>query len=416
MRILISAYACEPGRGSEPGVGWNWARQLARDHEVWVITRVHRRDKIESALAREPHLKAKFVYYDLPRWTTKWWKKGQRGVHLHYHLWQIGAYREARALCRDITFDYVHHVTFGTYWKPSFLALLPLPFIWGPVGGGESAPAAFQEWFPARGRLFEHARNLAQFAGRWDPFVRLTARRSTLALAKTEQTASELRRMKCKNVAVVSEAGLPGAEFDSLMSIPQRRAGPFRILSLGRLVHWKGFELSLRAFARVLHNRRDAEYWLLGDGPDRPRLERLANELNLSSNVKFWGVQPRSEVLQRLGDCDVLVHPSLHDSGGWVCVEAMAAGKPVVCLDTGGPAMQVTSDCGFKIKPLNPLQTIHEMGEVLARLASDPRLCAELGEAGRHHAAKNFAWDAPHSRLQNLFELARPATFRISND
>jgi glycosyltransferase involved in cell wall biosynthesis len=415
MRILLSAYACEPGRGSEPGVGWNWARQIARSHEVWVITRVHRRDKIEKALSDEPDLKASFIYYDLPRWTTRWWKKGQRGVHLHYHLWQIGAFFVVWRLCRQVSFDYIHHITFGTYWKPSFLAMLPVPFIWGPVGGGEKAPVSFRRWFTPRGRVFESIRDLVQTAGTWDPFVRLTARRSVLALAKTEQTAAELYRLGCPLVHVMSEAGLPAEECTRLFGIPARHGGPFRILSLGRLVHWKGFELSLRAYARLRRELPDAEYWLVGDGPERERLERMAAQMEVGDKVRFFGNVPRTEVLNLLAECDVLVHPSLHDSGGWVCVEAMAAGRPVVCLDTGGPTMQVTAATGFRIRPENPPQAINGVADALAVLGRDPDLRNRMGDAARQHVARHFACDGARNRSDDIFHLLGHQTEKVGS-
>ena len=91
MKLLISAYACEPGLGSEPGVGWNCVRQAARFHEVWVLTRKNNREPIENALKTVPLENVHFAYFDLPRW-ARFWKRGTRGLHLYYYLWQIGAY------------------------------------------------------------------------------------------------------------------------------------------------------------------------------------------------------------------------------------------------------------------------------------------------------------------------------------
>src|SRR5207302_2919126 len=129
VNVLISAYACRPDRGSEPGVGWNVVRQIARAHDVWVLTRAANRSSIESFLAREPLPRARFVYLDLPRW-ARFWKQGRRGLRLYYYLWQLMAYRAGRRLHRAVAFDVVHHVTLVSYWMPSFLALLPLPFVW----------------------------------------------------------------------------------------------------------------------------------------------------------------------------------------------------------------------------------------------------------------------------------------------
>ena len=109
---------------------------------------------------------------------------------------------------------------------------------------------------------------------------------------------------------------------------------------------WKGFHLGLQAFARTQHP--DTEYWIVGAGPAERSLKALAHRLGIADRVLFLGHQPRSEVLQIVQQCDVLVHPSLHESGGAVCAEAMAAGRPVICLDLGGPGLQVTAETGIR--------------------------------------------------------------------
>jgi hypothetical protein len=151
VRVLVSAYACEPGKSSEPGVGWNWVRQIARFNEVWVVTRANNRPPIEAALAKDPIPNVHFVYFDLPAW-ARFWKKRGYNVRPYYYLWQLGVYFVVRKLHRHVVFELVHHVTFVNYWLPSFLAILPVPFVLGPVGGGESAPRAFWWSFSSRGK------------------------------------------------------------------------------------------------------------------------------------------------------------------------------------------------------------------------------------------------------------------------
>jgi glycosyltransferase involved in cell wall biosynthesis len=401
MRVLVSAYACTPGRGSEQGVGWHRIRQLARFHEVWAITRMKNRVPIEAVLAQEPMPNVHWIYHDLPRW-ARFWKKKQRGIHPYYYLWQLTTYFKARRLHRQVGFDQVHHVTFVNYWMPSFLALLPVPFIWGPVGGGEAPPASFWRCYSPRGKVFEILRALGQRIGEMDPFLRATARRAAVALATTESTAKRLRILGCRDVIVYSEAGLPQEEIDQLSEIPNRCSNGFRLVSLGELLHLKGFELALRAFAQFHMKFSQSEYWLMGDGPERERLERLAKELGVNESVKFWGRIPRSEVLEKLEQCDVLVHPSLHDSGGWVCIEAMAAGRPVICLDIGGPGFQITEQTGFKVQPIAPKQAIADLAKAMEQLARNPALGAQMGEAGRQLVRSSFAWDKKGEWLRDL--------------
>ena len=137
MKILLSAYSCGPGRGSEPGVGWNWALTLAQHgYEVWVLTREEERAGIEAVLQGLPDaLRLHFAFYDLPRWAC-WWKKGEKGVHLYYQLWQFGVVKVAGELHARVHFDLVHHITFGVFRQPSYLWVLGVPFVFGPLGGG----------------------------------------------------------------------------------------------------------------------------------------------------------------------------------------------------------------------------------------------------------------------------------------
>ena len=97
MKVLVSAYACEPGKGSEPGAGWRWAGAAAQEHEVWLLTRSNNRSAIDDAIAEDPRLAQRIhpVYLDLPPWIRRW-KRGPRGVHLYYALWQQSARRTAR--------------------------------------------------------------------------------------------------------------------------------------------------------------------------------------------------------------------------------------------------------------------------------------------------------------------------------
>jgi glycosyltransferase involved in cell wall biosynthesis len=391
MKILLSAYACEPGRGTELGVGWNTVREVAKYHEVWVLTRPDDgRTAIEAELARHPVPNLHFVYFTLPIWGSGW-KWGNGAFQIHYYLWQIQAYFVARQLHRHICFDLIQHVTFVKYSSPSFISLLPVPFIWGPVGGGESAPKAFWQDFSWKGKIYETLRNISRRVGELDPFARLTAQRSVLAWATTEDTAQQLSQMGAKNVQVLSQVALLPEEIARLSQNSIASSSTVRFISIGRLLHWKGFHLGLRAFAQA-NLPSNTEYSIVGDGPERKQLQRLAQELGISSRVKFYSEMPRDSIWQMLGEARALIHPSLHESGGFVCLEAMAAGRPVICLDLGGPAVQVTEATGFKIPAIAPQQAVADIADAMTRLANDAKLSAELGKAGQRRANELFNW------------------------
>jgi len=402
LKVLVSAYACEPGKGSEPGAGWHWVKQIGRFEECWVITRLNNREGIEKAISENPMPKVHFVYYDLPPF-ARFWKKGQRGVRVYYYLWQLGVYGLARKLHREIHFDLVHHLTFANYWLPSFLPLLPAPFLWGPVGGGESAPHSFRKSFSWRGKWYELLRDAARFIGELNPIVRMTARRAAAGLAVTPQTAHRMKALGCRNVSLSTQTALSFEDLLLLRGIQPRSESPFRVISIGRFLHWKGFELGIKAFEEFHRRHPESEYWLIGDGPEEERWKHLAQSSNAGKNITFLRTLPRPEVLEKIAACDVLLHPSLHDSGSWVTVEAMAAGRPVICLDLGGPALQVTEATGFKIPAISPEQVVADIAAALELIRGDSSRCTRLGVAGRERVQQDFNWEKLGDQLAVVY-------------
>ena len=268
-------------------------------------------------------------------------------------------------------------------------------------------PRPFFRTFSLRGRLYEYLRDLARWLGEHDPFVRLTARRSAVALAKARETAERLKTIGARSVVFLSEVAWPDDEIErlaALNSLPQHKVNPFRFISIGRLLHWKGFHLGIMAFAKLVQKYPQSEYWIVGDGPERHNLEWLAKRLGVADKVKFWGKLPREEALKKLGECNVLLHPSLHDSGGWVCMEAMAAGRPVICLDLGGPALQVTKETGFRIPARTPEQVVEEMAEAMKRLSMDEVLRKKMSESAHKHVLTKFVWRHHREQIFNIYK------------
>lgn len=405
LNVLMSAYACRPDKGSEPGVGWNMAKEMANHHHVWVITREDNRQAIESELAANPIPNLQVIFYDLPIW-ARWWKTQQRGVHLHHYLWQFGIYFLAKTLHQKHKFDVVHHVTYGRHSSPSFLSFMPVPIIWGPVGGGESAPISFWDDFSFANKVYEILRVLARWVGERDPFVRLTAQRSEVAIVATPETLERLKFLGAKRIETIyGQTGINRDELEQLGRVPSiANSQAIRFVSIGRLIHWKGFHLGLKAFA--LANLESAEYWIIGDGSERKSLEGLAQRLGISNRVKFFGNLAREQTLLKLGECDVLVHPSLHDFSPTVCLEAMAAGRPVICLNMGGPATQVTEQTGVKISGNSPDEAIQEMAKAMMHLSAEPAVRIEMGKAGKERVNQLYSWESKGRFLTKLYQEA----------
>lgn len=407
MKVLLSAYACEPGRGSEPGVGWNMACQIAKHHEVWVMTSNTHRPALEAELARNQPPNLKFVYLDPFGWVYDWSYEGKRSqwlVYLQYYLWQIWAYFVARRLHDEIDFDVAHHITYGRYSSPSFLVFLPIPFIWGPVGGAESTPKAFYQDFSRRAKVYEALRNLLRWVGELDPFVHFTASRSTAVIVTTPETATHLNGLGAKRIEFLpGQTGINQQEFARLEKLgASSDETVIKFVSIGRLLHWKGFHLGLKAFAQA--GLEQSEYWIIGEGPERKRLEELANQLGIADKTFFLGAISREETFQTLAKSHVVVHPALHDFSPTVCLEAMVARRPVVCLNLGGPAIQITEETGFKINAQTPEQTVKDLANAMTVLAKEPSLRLRMGQAGHKRVREAFSWESKGRYFAQLYE------------
>ena len=233
--------------------------------------------------------------------------------------------------------------------------------------------------------------------------MRATIRRTTVVRSTTDDTAKRLYKMGATQVVhILPEIGLLDEEVAALNTFREPGNQPIRFISLGRLLHWKGFYLGLKAFATA--QLPNAEYWVVGDGPERATLQKIVDAHGLTSQVKFWGFLPREQALEKLEQCDVLVHPSLHDSGGWVCIEAMAAGRPVICLQLGGPAVQVTAETGFKVAARTPEQAIRDMASAMKTLAASPELLSRMSAAGKQLVHENYSWSVVGEKLNGVYQ------------
>jgi glycosyltransferase involved in cell wall biosynthesis len=241
---------------------------------VWVISRANNAGAIENALARQQVGNLQFSYYDLPAWALGW-KRAGRGVRSNYVLWQWGAYRVARRLCRAVRFDVVHHLTFGAFRHPSFMAFLDVPFVFGPVGGGETAPRLLRATYPLRGRVIDGVRDLANWTVRVDPLMAAVYRRSAAILCKTGETMDAIPARYHDKCCVQPEVGIDDPGDRRVVPRP-RESGRFRVLYVGRLEFLKGVHLGLAAFALLRARHPEATLTIIGSGPDEAWLRRKA--------------------------------------------------------------------------------------------------------------------------------------------
>lgn len=404
MKILMSAYACEPGQGSEPGVGWNWALQAARHHEVWVLTRANNRTAIESELARAPNPHLHFIYHDLPGWVLRA-KRSILGVRGYYLLWQLSALKVARQYHRQIGFDIGHHITIVAFRYPTFLPWVGVPYVLGPLGGGERVPRAFRHTGGWKEALVEELRDVSTAIAKRDPLVLRSIRDATIVLAANPDTAAALPAGVARKIRVMPAVGSPPPRPPARAS--DRSSGTLRLLYVGNLQHLKGLQLAIPAVAQARATGVEVCFTIVGDGPFRHALERQVERLGLTDAVSFTGRLPYAEVQRLYASYDALVFPSLRDSGGFAVVEAMSHSLPVFCLDIGGPAVLVDDDSGFRIPAVSPGQVTAELAAAIAQLAGDPDRRRRMGAAASRRVAETIAWDRKGDVLVEVYDAVR---------
>lgn len=410
-RVLVIAYACAPHRGSEWGLSWNCARELARTQPVWVITHTENRPESEAHLAANPtEHSIHITYVTMPRWVNWFGAKGYSFFNIQYYLWQHAAAATARRLHKQFHFDIVHHVSLVRWWMPTAAATLATrgaKFIFGPVGGGEPMPKNFRDGIGLRARLSEWARAIAVGVWSFDPSLGRCIRRASLVLASTPHAAKSLERYRPRRLETMSAAVSSAAGIIDLAREHQAAStrACFRVASSGGLSYYRGVDLCLRAFAKA--ELPNAEYVHASDGPDRPRLEALATSLGIADRVRFLGDQPHVENVKAVATADVYMHTVLRDSQGLI-PDAMALGIPVLTLDHNTMSLLIDETCGHKV-PMDagatPERVVDEMARVLRQWHDDAALRMRLGRAGMARAGQFTAagraaiFQAMHERL-----------------
>ncbi len=406
MRIFLSAYACEPHRGSEPGVGWNWAIELQRQgNAVVVLTRTSLRPKIEQYYRADPAApQPQFVYYELPRPLLYLFRAGMLPEQIYYVIWQMFCVRTARKAAVDHDSELVWHLTLGTIRLPCFLWRLKKPFVYGPAGGGERAPYAMRTDYTLFAHAKDNLRDVLNWLSRFDPMMRTVFAKADLILARTPESAQLVSRRWKHKVRIVHEVGV----VQVAPPAGNTRTSLRRVLYVGGFRYWKGITLAMRAFAEFVHSGGVARFTLVGNGPDEARTRRLAEEQKVDHLIDWVPWVEQRELGRIYAEHDVFLFPSLHDSGGTVVVEAMSQGLPVVCLDLGGPGQIVSKEAGVvqSTAGLGAHQVAQQLGTVLKRLFDDPAELERLSAGALAHAEK-FRWSARVSTAMSEIQAAR---------
>ena len=403
LRVLICAYACNPYKGSEEGVGWGWVKAISEHHDLWVITGLEQgKDDIERYLSTTDDLSGRvhFVYVQR-RMGPRCLRHFPPYYFWTYRRWQKRAYRVAQELCRSINFDLVHQLTWVSFRVPGYLWKLDKPFVWGPVGGLENTAWRLAGAMDLRGSCHYCARNVVNVMHK---VLLLGPRQAFKAaqggiIAASEATRMQIQRWYGVDSQVVSEIGVSAIRS---CQVVRNHNEPLRVSWSGSHFPGKALPFLLSACSR-LDPKCNWRLDILGDGPYRSQWQSLARQLRVDCNCNWHGHLPKKDAMSVIRRSHVFVITSIKDLTSSVLLESLSQGVPVVCLDHCGFRDVVTDKCGIKIQPLNKRQIEVALAAAIERLAKDEPFRRVLA-TGASKRAEDFLWEKKGLIINQIYE------------
>lgn len=400
--ILASAYAINPYKGSEDGMGWNFIYQIARFNKVVAVTRENNKVHIERYMNEKPdklYQNITFLYFDLPYY-LRFWKRGPLTAMIYFYLWQRMLPKFIKR--KKIFFDIAHNVNFHNDWTPSHLWKLNKPFVWGPVGHHPLIPSTYLKAYE-KSYLFKD---------RLTWLIKKIFWQFSLDLKRTSNHADHVF---CMNKSVPELLHLKKYQYSITPSVATEDFGfdmnnkneKFTLISAGRLVPLKGFDMTILSFSQFLDRhslseKEKCELIIVGSGPELTTLKNMVNTLNIEKYVTFIEWMSRTELMNLFKKASVFLFPS-HEGAGMVVAEALSFGLPIVCLDNCGPGEFINKDCGISASYKNYDQTLYELSLAINTLFTKPDLLKKMSLNARKHFESHFNWNIRGEEFKKVY-------------
>lgn len=402
MKVLLSAYACEPDRGSEPGVGWAWANSLSKHTEVTVVTRANNEEVINSWYDKHGHDDARpnFQYYDPSSWILWLKKKKLLPVQVFYVIWQLAVAWKYRSAGRD--HDVVHHVTFNSMMMPGFWWFISVPVVLGPLGGTSCVKGDYRSLFGRR-LWKERVRETLIRHWTWLPWIRFSFNHATAIFCANSETRRHVDTRYHEKTVTMLETGVDMPAEN--VSVESNGRSSFRIMWVGTIEPWKALTIALTGFQSALDHIPqgvDVHLDIVGNGSEEKHAEELVKEAGMDDRVTFHGWVPKNEVDQMMSGADALLFTSVKDTSGNVVLEAMLNSLPVICINHQGVGDMTTDETAIRIDPGSLTSTVRRVGDAIVSLVREPDMAERLGAAGYRRVQAEYSW---RERAKNMYEV-----------
>lgn len=401
LRILLSAFACNPHSGSEQYVGWRWLLLLSQISErLVVLTREYNRPLLADQKIPE---NVEFIFLDLPF-------GGKKLSHFHpiikpyYSIWQLVALLRVAFSSRIGGVGFIQHVTYAVIDMPGFLWLLRgRKFVWGPVGGGQVPPKALKRAFASTDWARERVRIAMKSFLRWNPLVLAAARRADLVLFANEETAARLKGLTRRS-ELMAVSALEIEQINANKRAPAENE-VFELLWLSRFDRKKAFPIAVDAMRLAIERcDRPIKLDVVGGGPTFARAKALVSASGMEEHIRLLGPVPFPEVAEKMERAAAFLFTSACDTLGIVLLEAMAAGTPVIALNHQGARMVLNKGGGILVDIGTYDETVSRYADAIVALATNRELWLRSSAQAIERIKTDLNWDAYAVRMAKLYD------------
>lgn len=402
LKVLLGCYACDPSRGSEPGMGWNFAYNISKHHDVHAIVEEGEfKESLERFSRENPEAVRNITFHFVPRSHHERLRKiWPPSYYWFYRAWHKKAYQLAKELDKRENFDIVHQVNMAGYREPGYLWKLGKPFIWGPLGGFKNTEWQLLPGLGMRDYIYFALRNLVNsYQKRYSEAAQRVSKEAHTIIVSDPDGANVVKNLWKRTPLIVREVGTYGSSQIPQIA-PHTYGTPLRICWAGTLVALKALPILLRALPQC---RYSVQVEVMGGGVKETEWKKLTKELNLEHCVRYHGFIPHCKVASVMSSCHVMCITSIHEGGTTsICLEALQGGLPIVALDHCGFASVIDETCGIKIPIQSQAEISAQLAKALDRLAEDEDLRLRLAH-GAYERSKDFTWDAKMQVLNRVY-------------
>lgn len=404
-RILVTAYAVNPYKGSEDGTGWNICLNLAETDHVTVITRQNNRSEIERFYQENANLEClknlEFIYHDLPGWLIFWKKRlGDVGYQIYFYLWQLTVPFFIKRSGKE--FDLAHALNFHSDSHPQFLWILGKPVFWGPIGHHPVVPKEYMKDYGWKARFKDRFNNTVKFLMRtFDPFFYISkwsARKIFVINSKINNA------VKANPNKIITLPAVANNQVESYKHVSRY----FEIISVGRFTYMKGFDVVIRSFAKFMkelpsEERKWIKLKLIGKGEEEEKLKTIIKQEKIAAYVEVINWVPRSEMEMIYKSASVFAFGS-HEGAGMVVPEALSYGVPVICFDNSGPGELCNDNCAIRLNVGSYEESTKAFSQALHTLYQNEDEREKMSKNAVEYSRKYFSWRYKSSVIKNVHD------------